>query len=327
MDPSNNIYPHNPAYVCKCHQDENGKYQKPVLDICKYPDEFALYGAVYFLQVKRVEELLQNYDCNKLLEQKYHTENILEYICGHHGMIVGNRNTVLYKNKRDEKQEVIDIVKLLLDKEPQLITDKCYSGCKYYKNDKMLSLLFEYDISENLDNKCCYICHLTRMEETMLYDICICKMPIHHQCFIKLFNKTKHCNTCKSDFIINEKRYKNTMFGSQFDDRIFSPFDDYYPLPAFPDKYIKVDTLENKITFAIMYLQYSRLKSLLDTITGEQFKKYIREYNDTGICIFERYNEVNIKLGKNPCNNYHKSINNYASSQIESLLNHKLDDN
>ena len=242
-----------------------------------------LFNAVESLDSEQCQKILEHTSSDELLEM----DNMLYFICHSHGLGFMNpilRNTIYYKNCINSPNQVLEIVKMLVQKQPKLITDLCYKAARISHNSQILDIMKENEKdSDDESIPSCYICYSAYLQEELFTNVCECKMPIHHRCLVKVLNSSgKKCKTCKKRFQINEfknrTRYYNDFKQEKFDRRCFSPFDDFYPRVSCGRQYVKV-TGVFRVIYAVIYLQIDRLISLVHEMDETIFCNFIKNMN------------------------------------------------
>jgi hypothetical protein len=207
--PCNNIYPKIYGYYFK--SIKLNEDMKDYESLYQYQEEDKLLLAVYWLQEKRITDILQN-------ENNYNTF----FVCDNgHNL---NPIEILCRDRcgnfyyfECNKEKYFRIVKQLAKFNSSWVTSKCFLFLHDNKLNDLIELLLDY--SKNNEN-ICYICLNSEPICEFLNNVCKCKNPIHINCLKNCLKnldpgKNNTCTICLSKYKINE--------GS--DSRIFFPFD------------------------------------------------------------------------------------------------------
>lgn len=177
-------------------------------------------------------------------------------------ILLPNPFYILYNTKypvilnEDVVKQIIEILIENYDDYYNLITSISES------NEYINELLYSYLPIE--EDNICSICLVTE-PKIYLINSCNCATKTHTNCLIKLNNHKPldKCAVCLAKYKINEPVYKSGLIRKSELMNIFFPHNDLYYGPCISTKkLIKVDGMA-RLTFAIMYLQVSRVEELL----------------------------------------------------------------
>lgn len=307
-----------------------------------------LSDAIVKCDVNKVSVLLEDYDPEKLMDFRLNSSkddlNIVERILMIHGMVTsspGRKDIYTQRKYKQTDPEVMKIVDQLLNRQPKLLTEKCYGLCNM-RNKDLLDVLLKYRVSVDGED-ICYVCHDNYLPEELLHKICRCNLPIHHGCLKKLLDSSNgmRCGICKYEFRLNQLRVQSSIGGRvDYDVSIFSPWDDFYPVPLMTGQYRKETSVFGKIDMAIIYLQDERLKYLLENeVLDDVFRDYIKSKvefkHPSQIHPFtmefleedRRYQfDLSYSLARSMCSNYHRDRNLVGFNRCQGLIFKKLDD-
>ena len=129
--------------------------------------------------------------------------------------------------------------------------------------DEMLQMIQQYE-NESLDEVCKY-CMSSVPKETLVRP-CKCDNPVHISCFKKWYGYGKDkCEICDDPFSrINVQHMESRCGRASLVEKIFFPFDDYYPVPLMTSYDIHKVSGNDRYVYALLYLQIPRMKDLLE---------------------------------------------------------------
>lgn len=199
---------------------------------------------------------------------------------------------------------------------PEMITERDIKGANYFSCDKIAEILEKYYIDNDINiNNICYICHNSHTDN-LINNICDCKNKIHLKCLIKCVEQFgDKCTVCT-------KSLKSQTFSTTTNTRIYFPYANIYPSPLLSG-YI-ICTNENKfetLHYAIAFLCVSRVKKILNSMTIDEFNKYIdiADYNS----LHTKVNNT-LKILHIPYTNLTRSKYPEQFEEIELSLDEKL---
>lgn len=174
-------------------------------------------------------------------------------------------------NIEQRKKIYLEILEMLVEKFPKLITDKVIEIIHRWNVTIMIEIVTKYmrDDMNNIDaGNECYVCSLSYADQ-LINSPCSCKNLVHLHCLIKITKENGDtCRTCRNNF------------GHQIDNRgrYFYPKIDIYASPLMSN-YIMIenDDYKNKLHFAIAYLQVERVLELLSAFTKDMLEDYIKD--------------------------------------------------
>jgi hypothetical protein len=187
--------------------------------------------------------------------KKYVVKNLKTILLPNPFYILYNTNYPVILNE-DVVKQIIEILIENYNDYYNLITSI------YESNEYITELLYSYLPIE--DDNICSICLVTE-PKIYLINSCNCVTKTHTNCLIKLNNHKPldNCAVCLAKYKINEPVYKSGLIRKSELMNIFFPHNDLYYGPCISTKkLIKVDGMA-RLTFAIMYLQVSRVEELL----------------------------------------------------------------
>lgn len=319
---------------------------EPTNEICKQTDmKDKIYTAAYLLQPAILSKLLSETDNDVLLEYNYGLEstllnlkrNILESLCMamlRSAPTTESKHFTNFKFANDTtKNDMCDVIKIILEKCPALITKKCYALLRCDKNHEcVLELLNQYD--KQSDNTC-MICDGDDKIDMIFptNNFCECKIGhIHIKCIVKLIDMSSDgiCKTCATPFCRNEIPI---LHNGKRDPRIYFPKINVYKQPLL-SMYTDYTSQKYKgLNLAIAYLQVKRVKELLSEINNDAFRDYVvngREMPSENVdgnadyyAILKKDN-TGLHIRDMPYTNLPRSHNLMATVEIERMLNDKL---
>lgn len=172
----------------------------------------------------------------------------------------------------------------------------------------------------------CYYCNSDLSYFSMILYSCECEKHIHYDCLVKLIKKSGDtCKKCMTKFRTNVPRYKiiNNSTKISLEDKIFFPFDDYYPHFLNSMENLRCETIFTKIDFAIIYLQPERLKELLSMIDHTTFVEYLRADTNLRSAMFND-SPFNLELQIILPSHYIKMYNQEVYAEVENILKSKM---
>lgn len=152
----------------------------------------------------------------------------------------------------DEDGEVLEIIRAILHVFPSLVTPRCYTKAQWLKNYQTIELLKTYEVDNKPLDQCCFLCASSAQTEFLFTGICLCTSLVHISCAQKLVEQAPVCPTCKSAYKKNTPKYGHNGTLSK---HVFFPSAGVYPVPLMTGQYHIVQTHEERIARAIMYLQ------------------------------------------------------------------------
>ena len=183
-------------------------------------------------------------------------------------------------HKKGELEKTINICKTILGNSSEnMVTEELLQYTKileYYHGYQFSELLMDYAKTNNDEADKCYICLSELMKFEMITGACNCVYKVHLSCIQKYIKKLKKdkllakdldtsnksydeelkCSICGEKYKLNEQRIKSNMINSNYDENIFFPFIDCYPVPLFTNQYhYELEDEISKINYAIVYLQ------------------------------------------------------------------------
>jgi hypothetical protein len=299
-----------------------------------------LTSALKYLQLSKVKEILKFADlatANKMIldelkictnnpniKETEHLDIVNKFICELYGTsgscaeyptvnVVGVYDMKVqpspYKKHNHELHlECVNLYCEILDylcsKYPQSIKPSHFECMNAYSATRVIKILQKYFQDDAPLESSCFVCG-TSYSSNLITCTCKCKINVHLQCLIELI--TKNSDTCKTCL---------TKFGSKIDKRgrMFFPDSDIYASPLM-SSYIFPKTLNDKLHFAIIYMQVNRVKQILQSMTPEQFTDYKNnaDYVSTHSPTF-------YDLISNPYSNYSRHMYPIQHQQISQLL-------
>lgn len=162
------------------------------------------------------------------------------------------------ETKMNERTWIFNALKNMEKYNPEMLM-----GVSYESNYEKMHILFR-EYVEDSEITCC-IC-LSSFPETEMVQPCDCRVHYHIECFSKL---NRNCIVCKRECSrINKQMVYTTMIGSGYDNRVYFPFDDYYPVPMITSAPIRKCKGDMRYKLAIIYLQAGRLRDLFESNPG-----------------------------------------------------------
>jgi hypothetical protein len=258
-------------------------------------------------------------------------KNILEHICSTHGIITNSTDINKLVTKRNYKgkveDNVIKIITLLLNKSRKLITDNCYKSCRYLHHIEIIELMNNY-INDTEINNCvnnCYICHNSSEQYMIITNVCKCKNYVHYTCLQKLIkyqrnniNILQNCKICNDKYKYNFPPKINT--NNEFDEKIFFPENDIYPVPCMTNRYKNSTNICEKLQLSMYYLQTEKFEQYISEISNEEFKNFI-ELEIKYMIIKYNCSDKKYYLCDNLPSNYPKIYNLDKYLKIEEIIN------
>lgn len=310
--PFEDIYPSSifsKSHRCEPEHNLDNKDNK-YFGIYKIKEIYRLPYAIYYLQKDRVKYLLdvEKLDCGNILFNIYDNDggykyNCLEILC------CQVRGYYCYNNN---SKKVCDIAKLLCENNPKLITSKAFEMANFHKYNDLVDLMASY-VNDEKDDKC-YICMCSEPKTELLMNLCECKSKIHVRCAEKLINESKDdkCKVCT-------KLYKYSHFKTMFRLIMYYPCDDFYPNPimtSYPIK--KIDKMNDKIYYAMQFLQVKRFDELLKNLTKDEIYNFF--FSKSFRTLYKYFTEY----GNMPTN-YFRNKHKEKYDQIEEIINKYID--
>ncbi len=159
-------------------------------------------------------------------------------------------------------EAIKEIIKILIENYDDYY--ELMTAYQYKKSDELIELLYAFLPIE--EQNICSICLVTEPKK-LLINPCKCATPIHSHCLIELntYNPLDKCKVCLEKYRINEPVYftSSGILIKQEKMKIFFPYHDLYYDPAMSSEcLIKVSGMA-RLTMAICYLQFERVKELI----------------------------------------------------------------
>jgi hypothetical protein len=185
-----------------------------------------------------------------------------------------NENIEKYIKNVESQTYIFNNLRFTINYDPT--TFKNYSYC--LTNELLVSLISEYYDDDSESKEICKYC-LQSQPKSSLVHVCLCTDPVHIRCFRGFYKskekKIKNCEICNDNYSkLNEKRILAGGFYTEtsIDERMFFPFNNYYPTPLMSTNSIEKKSETEKYEYALMYLQCKRMEDLLEKakIAGEK---------------------------------------------------------
>lgn len=247
-----------------------------------------LIASITWLQIEETRRILDQIDIATLKRMTYdkpwgeEMPNILETLCSKTAL--GNLEYFYIDNQ--EAWQII--IRLLVSKCPELLTEKCIDNARIsHKSDLIdfLRIVSDEVCDNSLESKlvvaadCCYICTLSADPNYLLRRLCACNAILHYECLKKLIlrqnlqteenelYKNYDCMICKTGYKIGMHR-----------GRIICPFDDIYPPPLMTNAESRKILFPENLLYAVWYLQVDRVKELLSQISTKEISICFEPY-------------------------------------------------
>ncbi|CAH6421147.1 Hypothetical protein UVM_LOCUS376 [uncultured virus] len=267
--------------------------------------------AVRSYDADSLRELLAIIPLESLLEMKNPLEQALSSLMGFNGA---------------KSADIAATLAALVNHAPALITDRCFELAGYFcRNHAGLKdfarVLRERDVREPDADKMCPVC-LSDREQSDVVRLCSCTSGTHLRCLLETLPKTGRswCGVCLMPYRLNEPRLN---FSGNADERVFFPWNDIYPQPLFRGRMIYGNlTAEQRLQYAILFLQTRRVQDLLDTEPSwadrDQLTAFVRDEDRR--CCFAHPEDGVVRLLDNMPSNLPRCSNAAAYFVIELLL-------
>jgi len=305
----------------------------PCLDkFCGYHHKISgldrLVYCIYFLNVTRFKDILNEYDSNDI--EQYYPQftkryELMEYLLYCLGYSSTRKDVALNIESLDfhsfmskpnndgiEKKKLLEILHLLLNKCPSFANEKNINNVEIYHAIELSHVISLYLSNDPLKNPC-YVC-LSTSEYWMINNICDCNMPLHLVCLMQILKNTKQCKICKKPYDIHIDKLN----------RVLIPKLNIYPIPMI-NTYTKLDDTNKKIQlkYAIAYLIPNRVEEILDNMTMDEFQNYVKTCDTHAVHYFEN---KTLKIRNMPYTNLSRENHNIEFNMIEQMLNDKMID-
>jgi hypothetical protein len=232
----------------------------------------------------------------------------------------------------------IELIDIVLTKQPKLLNDDVVNyvhGFPHMICDSVTELYMKHSI-ESMETtgteKICAIC-LSRIFEKTFIKICECEAGknVHLFCAQKLIkNNIFDCKSCLKKYDVCETRYRSSIgINRSVDTRIYFPFSDCYPIPLMSNKYYfeqDMKTFQEKMTYAVYFLQTKRVKNLLEISTKDDIDSFIesvkKQYGYIHYHIINNTFKFSEKISMP--SNLLRTNNEEAHQEIEKMITEKL---
>lgn len=303
----------NDTYPCK-------KYK------CKFfhKSEDPLIDAIFYLQILRVQEILNTMTHDEVIEYKITIGvslhyDILNYILSEFAYMGNGYNPSLswvswyslrlFNNHDDYKINnnlACNLVEYICSTYPELITEELILQTNNFACEKITDTLMYYYKDKPNTNQCfvCFSC----IQNQLILCTCVCNTYIHLNCLIKLVKLYGDiCSSCKTSL--------NSFVDSRR--RIHFPHNDIYVKPLF-SSYVFAN--KNSLHYACAYLCVKRVKEILDKMSWNEFKYYMKSADYYGLHIITNNK---LKLIDNPYTNLSRNNHKLSFNSIENMLEKK----
>jgi hypothetical protein len=328
----------NDIYPCRSYKCTGTKFIKSTN---------ILVDAINYLCIERVEQLLNEmtidelysfrpYSDNKYKNTSLFNMNIIHYMlfvlgstsgCEHiHVDIISVRdfdennlfrNSHLSENKINARKQFITIFEIICKKVPQLIENKYFE--RVCNSKQLTAILATYYENEN-ENENCFICQSSHNFQ-LLNMPCNCTSKIHLNCLVELYKTNGNiCKTCHGELHGVTVCSDHALISRKSEIIIFPDLNIYVIFAS--KRYIIINTLQQKIDFAIAYLQVEKVKQLFESITNEEFITYVKSIKHYGYT----YLLKPFRLSNNTGANILRNDKPYEYKMIDKIIKNKMNE-